>query len=125
MKKLVIFNTLLLSLLSTGLQAAPVSVGDIHDIYVADKLLGYSGSGACDSETNQSNCDFLAPSPTVFLNTTLLAPIVTGNPASYVLSPFRNSAYIDLGFNDVDLYNGENEDLVVFIVGNATSFGLD
>ena len=115
-----------LMLLSTMVQAAPVSVGNIDDIYVANALLGSSSSAACETTQNSTNCDFLRPpAPGTFLNSAALEAAVTQNVADYVLSPYRNSAYIDLGFNGYDLYNGAGNDLVVFIVGNNTSFGLD
>jgi len=124
MKKLFIFN-ILLALFTATAQAAPISVGNINDIYVADQLLTSSSSAACETTQNQANCDFLKPGPTTYLDRAGLANIVTSNPATYILSPYRNTAYFDLGFNGFDVYNGPGNDLVIFIVGNATSFGLD
>lgn len=124
MKQLTIINFLLL-LVSTGVQAAPISVGNIDDIYVANQLLGSSSAAACETAQTQDNCDFLTPSPVNYLNNAELAAAVTSNPANYVLSPYRDSTYIDLGFNGYDIYNGGGDDLVVFIVGNSTTFGLD
>ena len=105
--------------------AAPISVGNINDIYVANQLLGSSSHADCETTQNQTNCDFLTPSPVTFLNNAALETAVTSNPAQYVLSPYQNSSYIDLGFNGYDIYNGNGDDLVVFIVGNSTNFGLD
>ena len=124
MKQLFIFNTVF-ALFAVTAQAAPISVGNINDIYVANQLLGASGSAACETEKNQANCDFLKPSPTTYLNNAGLADVVTSNPATYTLSPFRDTAHIDLGFNGYDIYNGVGNDLVVFIVGNTTSFELE
>lgn len=120
-----IFSVLLLS---APAQAAPISVGNIENIFVADKLIGTSNSSSCESVKNETNCDFVQPtSSTTYLNLNNagVANVVTDNPASYLLSPFKDSTFIDLGFNDVSLYNGEGDDLVVFIVGHTTSFGID
>lgn len=114
------------SLASQAAQAAPISVGNIHDIYVADTLLGSSSSAACELVQNQANCDFLTPTPVTYLDNNALEAVVADNdPASYVLAPFRNSASMDLGFSSVNLYNGDGNDLVIFNVGNNTSLGVD
>lgn len=115
---------ILLTLISATAQAATISVGNISDIYVANQLLGSSTTAACDAAPNSTDCDFLKPGP-VALDSAALTSAVTNNPADYVLAPYRNSAYIDLGFNGYDIYNGIGDDLVVFIVGNSTNFGLD
>ena len=128
-----ILITLSLLLLSASVQAAPITIGRIQDIYVADRLIGTSSLEACEALQNDTNCAFLTPSQTdptdpslaVRLNNAGVAETVTTNAASYLLSPFRDSAFIDLGFKDVSLYNGENDDLVIFIVGHTTSFGID
>lgn len=128
-----IITTLSLLLLSASVQAAPITIGIIQDIYVADRLIGTSNLADCETVQNDTNCAFLTPSQTaptdpaqaVRLNNAGVAETVTTNAASYLLSPFRDSAFIDLGFKDVSLYNGENDDLVVFIVGHTTSFGID
>lgn len=126
MKKRLAITTLLLTAgLNAGAMAATIDVGNIKNIHVADTLLGSSSAAACDSTPNQATCDFLTPSPVVYLTSSQLAGIVTQNPASYVLSPFRNRAHIDLGFNGFNLYNGLGNDLVVFNVGNNTNFGLE
>lgn len=117
--------TLWSALWSSQLQSAPISVGNINDIYIADQLLGTSSSASCETTQNQTNCDFLKTGPTTYLNEAGVEQVVTSNPASYLLAPFKNSAYIDLGFNGVDIYNGAGNDLVIFIVGHSTSFGLD
>jgi hypothetical protein len=124
MRQLTLINIVLM-LFAAGAHAAQISVGNINDIYVANQLIGSSSSTDCVTSQTQENCDFLTPGPTTYLNNTALATAVTSNPANYVLSPYRNSAYIDLGFDGYDIYNGAGNDLVIFIVGNATSFGLD
>ena len=123
--KPLIFINVVLSLLAASAQAAPISIGNINGIYVANDLIGTSSSAQCETTQNKENCDFLKPGPTTYLNNAALADVVTSNPATYTLSPFRDTAYIDLGFNGFDIFNGAGNDLVVFIVGNTTSFGLD
>ncbi len=124
MKPLILINIALLLLAATA-QAAPISVGNINGIYVANELTGTSSSAQCETTQNQANCDFLKTGPTTYLNNASLANVVTSNPATYALSPFRDTAHIDLGFNGFNIYNGAGNDLVIFIVGNTTSFGLD
>jgi hypothetical protein len=124
MKSLLFFYIFLLLSAATA-QAAPISVGNINGIYVANDLIGTSSSAQCETTQNKANCDFLKTGPTKYLNNAALAEVVTSNPATYTLSPFRNTTYIDLGFNGFDIYNGAGNDLVVFIVGNTTSFGLE
>lgn len=123
--KPLLFINVFLSLLATSAQAAPISIGNINGIYVANDLIGTSSSAQCETRQNMANCDFLKTGPTTYLNNAALANVVTSNQASYTLSPFRNTAYFDLGFNGFDIFNGAGNDLVVFIVGNTTSFGLD
>lgn len=129
MKQLHILNfgllALVLTLFSSTAHTAAISIGTINDINIANNLIGTSSSAACESAQTQANCDFLTPNPTTYLNDAGVASVVTSNPANYLLSPFRNSAYIDLGFNGFDLFNGDGNDLVVFIVGHSTSFKLD
>ncbi len=129
MKQLHILNfgllALVLTLFSSTAHAAAISVGNINGINVANNLIGTSSLAACESTQSQANCDFLTPNPTTYLNDAGVASVVTSNPASYLLSPFRNSAYIDLGFNGFNLFNGDGNDLAVFIVGHSTSFKLD
>jgi hypothetical protein len=124
MKPLLIINIVILLLAATA-QAAPISVGNITGIHVANELIATSSLAKCESTQNRANCDFLKTGPTTYLNNAALADTVTSNPATYALSPFRNTAYLDLGFNGFDIYNGSGNDLVVFIVGNTTSFGLE
>jgi hypothetical protein len=124
MKQLTLIQFILL-FISTGALAAPISVGNIDDIYVANEVLGYSNSAACESSQTKDNCYFLTPNPTTYLNKAGLSAAVTSDAANYVLNPYHASGYIDLGFNGYDIYNGDGNDLVVFIVGNSTTFGLD
>jgi len=116
---------LVLTLLSGTAHAAAISVGNINGINVANKVIGTSSLAGCESAQTQANCDFLTPGPTTYLNNAGVTSVVTNNPQTYLLSPYRNSAYIDLGFNGFNLYNGDGNDLVVFIVGHSTSFKLD
>ncbi len=120
-----ILTTLALALFTNATQAAPISIGNINGINVANQLIGTSSSAACESTPTRENCDFLKTGPTTPLNNAGVASVVTSNPATYVLSPDRNNTFLDLGFNGFDLYNGDGDDLVVFIVGHSTSFGLD
>jgi len=124
MKKLITIK-ILLALFSFTAQAAPISVGNIDNINVADLLLGSSNSIACTTTPSAGNCDFVDANGT-FLNDTDLATVVTSNVANYTTSSLvENNASFSLGFDGFNLYNGEGDDLVVFIVGNTTSFGLD
>ena len=117
--------TFALALFASTAHAATISVGNIDGINVADLLIGTSSSAACESSQTRANCDFLKTGPTTPLNNAGVASVVTSNVANYLLSPDRSSSYIDLGFNGFNLYNGKGNDLVVFIVGHSTSFGLD
>ncbi|VAW54848.1 hypothetical protein MNBD_GAMMA05-1817 [hydrothermal vent metagenome] len=119
MKKLITIK-ILLALFSFTAQAATISIGNIDNINVADVLLGSSNSIGC---TN--NCDFVDANGTLLTDVDL-ATVVTSNAANYTTSSsVGNSASFDLGFNGFNLYNGDGNDLVVFIVGNNRSFGLD
>lgn len=134
-KKLIstqIITSLGLLLLSVSTQATTITVGTIENIIIADKFIDASSSPDCESVQNAANCDFLKTNPTTtYLNDAGIAEVVTSNPASYVLSPNvtedpnRNSAYIDLGFNDGNVVTGDGNDLVIFIVGHTTSFGIN
>jgi len=124
MKKLITIK-ILLALFSFTAQAAPISVGDIDNINVANVLLGSSNSIACTTTQTTDNCDFVDANGTLLTDTDL-ATVVTSNAANYTTSSsVENSASFNLGFDGFNLYNGDGDDLVVFIVGNTTSFGLD
>jgi hypothetical protein len=132
MKHLILINIILVLLLAKA-QAAPISVGNIDNIYVANQLLAASGPDECTSQTT-NDCHFIKAGPLnpdgsgnpIFQSMTDLEAFAANeNPADYVLSPYQNHTYLELGFgNDINIYNGEGNDLVVFIVGNTTSFGL-
>ena len=132
MKQLILINIILI-LLSTSAQAAPISIGTIDNIYVANQLLSASGPDTCPTAT-QDQCHFIKPGPVntdgsgtpIYLSDSEIAGIVTdNNPADYVLSPYQEHTYLELGFGDgMNIFNGEGDDLVVFIAGNTTSFGL-
>jgi len=121
MKQLIFF---VLLLLAANAHSATISVGNINNIHVANSLVGTSNAAGCTTAATATSCDF-ANTPGTFLTDAELAPMVTSNPADYVLSPYKDSAYLDLGFAGYDIYNGAGNDLVVFMVGNATTFGLD
>ncbi len=119
MKHIILIN-ILLTLLFTSAHAAPISVGNINNINVANLFIGSSNDAACTTD-----CDFLNAAGTS-LNDTALAPIVTSQVSNYVFSSMAgNNASFDLGFDGFNLYNRDGNDLVIFIVGNSTSFGLD
>lgn len=122
MKQLLLINIILV-LLSATAEAASVSVGTINNINVADMLLGSSNNN-CIGNSN-GNCHF-TNSNDVLLTDAELASVITGNEANYAVnSAAENNAYFELGFNGFNTFNGEGNDLVVFIVGNGSSFGLD
>jgi len=124
MKNLITIN-ILLALFSFTAQAAPISVGNIDNINVANVLLGSSSSIDCASSQTADNCDFVDANGTLLTDIDL-ATVVTSNAANYTTSSsVQNNASFDLGFDGFDLFNGDGDDLVVFIVGNTTSFGLD
>jgi len=124
MKKLITFKILLV-LFSFTAQAAPISVGNIDNINVANLLLGTSNSIACTANPTPTNCDFVDSNGSLLTDADL-ATVVTSNPANYTTSSLiENDASFTLGFDGFNLYNGDGNDLVVFIVGNTTSFGLD
>ena len=124
MKHLILIN-MILALLGVTAQAAPVSVGTISNINVADKLLSSSSNANCALNKTSGNCDF-ADANGILLTDTELAAVLTSNAATYATSSSTtNNAAFDLGFNGFNLFNGAGNDLAIFIVGNGTSFGLD
>lgn len=116
-----IYLILLTLLFSAPLQAALISVGNIDNIYTANEFLGSANPADCKTD---DSCVF-ARAPDYFVDDAELATLATSDPANYSYVPNSPSAYIDLGFNGYDIYNGAGDDLVVFIVGNNTSFGLE
>jgi hypothetical protein len=133
MKHIILIKIILL-LLTANAQASTISIGNIENIHVANKLEGTSSPAGCTTTTSASDtsCNFVSNTGALLTNSEV-GNIVTNydpNNASYVLSPYVDTSYIDLGIvdesgNDMNFYNGLGNDLVVFIVGNTTSFGLD
>lgn len=124
MKQLV-FIYILLILFTASAQAAPISVGNINDINVANILLSSSSSADCASNKTRNDCDFVN-SVSSLLTDPELGSTITSDPANYVIpSEVGNGASFDIGFNGFDIFNGDGDDLVIFIVGNGSSFGLD
>ena len=124
MKNIITIN-ILLALFSFNAQAAPISVGNIDNINVANLLLGSSNSIACASSQTTDNCDFIDANGTLLTNADL-ATVVTSNAANYTTSSsVENNASLSLGFDGFNLFNGDGNDLVIFIVGNNRTFGLD
>ena len=124
MKK-ILLTSFILTLFTASVHAAPISVVNIDGINVANMLLGSSSSPSCSSDKTSANCDFMNFEGAL-LNDLELTSTVTSNAANYTYASIAgNNASIDLGFNGFDIYNGEGNDLVIFIVGNGGSFGLD
>jgi len=124
MKKFIL-TSFILTLFATSAQAATISVGNINGINVANSLLGSSSNVACATDKTNANCDFKNFEGTL-LNDIELAATITSNPANYAYSSVPgNNASLDLGFNGFNIYNGAGNDLVIFIVGNGSPFGLD
>jgi len=124
MKK-ILLTSFILTLFTVSVQAAPISVVNIDGINVANMLLDSSSRAACTTEKISENCDFMNFEGAL-LNDLELTSTVTSNAANYTYASIAgNNASIDLGFNGFDIYNGEGNDLVIFIVGNGGSFGLD
>ncbi len=124
MKKFIL-TSFVLTLFAASTQAETISVGNINGINVANMLLSSSNSAACATDKTTANCDFQNYTGAL-LNDIELAGTVTSNPANYVYSSvLGNNASLELGFNGFDIYNGAGNDLVIFIVGNGSPFGLD
>lgn len=113
MKQLTITIFTLL-VLSTNTLADTIKVGNIENIYVADSFVGSSNI----AEFEQSF------SPGRPLAEAAFKTIVTSDYRTSVKNPVNSSAYIDLAFSN-KMYGGAGDDLVLFFVGNSTSFGLD
>lgn len=114
-----------LALLTSPALAATISVGNIDGINVANVLLGSSNSADCASNKTSANCDFQNFTGAL-LNDIELAGTVTSDPANYTYASIPgNNASLSLGFNGFNIYNGAGNDLVIFIVGNGSPFGLD
>ena len=127
MKHLIFINIALI-LLSSNALAQTINVGDISNIHVADSFdssTGSSNSTACESSQNATNCDFEQTfHEGTYISNTLLKDLVTSDFSTSVKSPVESNAFIDLSFTN-SMYGGAGNDLVLFFVGNNTSFGLD
>lgn len=124
MKSLLLINIALL-LFTSGAQAATIKVGSINDIQVADVLTASSNNLACESSSTAANCDFEQTFHAgTYLSNTALSSLVTSDYRTSVKSPVESNAFLDLSFSNT-MYGGEGNDLVLFFIGNTTSFGLD
>lgn len=113
MKNLIFINIALL-IFSANVTADTIKVGKINDIYVADKLI----DSTISIDFEQS---FYPGTP---LTSTQLEGLVTSDYRTSVKSPVSSLSFLDLGFTG-SMYGGAGNDLVLFFVGNSTSFGLD
>ena len=120
MKRIILINIALM-ILSTEVLAETISVGNIDNINVANLFMGSSNTSGCAGST----CDFKQTFTENYFDDTNLPGIVTSDYRTSVKSPANANAYIDMAFNGFDIYNGIGNDLVLFFVGNGTSFGLD
>jgi len=113
MKNFILINLALL-IASTSALADTIKVGNISDIYVADRFIDSTVS--IDFEQS-----FYPGTP---LSSAELQALVTSDFRTSVKSPVSSLSFIDLGFTG-SMYGGAGDDLVLFFVGNSTSFGLD
>ncbi len=124
MKQFILTN-IILALLTVSAHAAPISIGNIDNINVANILVSSSSNASCSTNKTSANCDFLGTTGSL-LTDAELGTAATSNVADYIISSSAgNNASFDLGFDGFNLYNGEGNDLVIFIVGNGSNFGLD
>ena len=124
MKQLIFIHIALL-ILTTGAQAATIDVGDIKNIYVANGSIESSNSANCDGSPTATGCNFEQTFHAgTYLSNTELHALVTTDFRTSVKSPVNNSAFIDLTFTNT-IVNGAGNDLVLFFIGNTTTFGLD
>lgn len=123
--KQLIFLKIALLILSTGAQAAIIDVGNIKNIYTADAPIKSSNSADCETTQTAANCDFeLTFYAGTYLSNTALNSTVTSDFSTSVKSPVKSDAFIDLAFRN-SMFGGDGNDLVLFFIGNSTSFGLD
>lgn len=116
---------------SSNIFASTIYVGNdsINTINTGDlslaSLVKSSNTSGCSSIPGSSTqCDFIQTFTTDhYRNDAELEPIVNSDYRTSVKSTVPN-AYIDLGFND-DVINGAGNDLILFFVGNTTTFSLD
>jgi len=121
--KLIIKSLLLAGMIaafSTGTRAAVATV-------YATRVPGYSNQLTCEADTTIANCDFVksGSSGRIPLNKTGLQNTVSSDVGTFVYSPSRASAWIDLGFGTNKVVTGPGADLVIFSVGNGYRFGLN
>ena len=141
MKKMIQFSTtvigtiILLALSGPAFAAviAPSTAGfeNTKTIYTVDSFLGSSNTSSCNTTggLNATNCDFHNYSSLTlsdFISTSQLATDLTdADVSSYVFSS-KSTAWVDLGFSgsSYNVYNGDGDDLVVYLAGNAFSIDL-
>ena len=128
MKKLILINITLL-IWSTNLNAEMMYVGnddlnviDTDNLYLADILVGSSNTAGCAG----SQCDFQQSFTTNYFSDDALrgTGIVTSNYTTSVKSPDNNAAFLDLAFSN-NVVNGVGNDLILFFIGNTTTFSLE
>lgn len=131
MKKLILINITLL-IWSTNIFAEMIYVGndninaiDTDNIFNADVLVGSSNQSICSSVASSTQCDFQQTFTTNYFSDEALraTDLVTSNYTTSVKSS-NSEAYLDLGFSS-NVVNGTGNDLILFFVGNTTSFGLE
>ena len=121
-----------LLILATGAQAEIINVNDYifdtESLYTANNVptgKWNSNTSSCDGTLTATNCDFEQTFHAgTYLSNQALKNIVTSDFRTSVKSPLDTSAFIDLTFTDT-VVNGSGNDLVLFFIGNTTSFGLD
>ena len=138
MKKIIQFSTtaigtIALMVLSGSVFAAvipPSTAGfeNTKTIYTADTFLGSSNTGSCNPTDglNAANCDFHNYSSLTlsdFISTSQLATDLTDNDVSSYVFSSKSTAWVDLGFSG-SVYNGDGDDLVVYLAGNAFSIDM-
>ena len=127
-----ILTGITLLILATGAQAAVINVNDYifdtESLYNADNVptgQWNSNNSSCDGTLTAANCDFEQTFHAgTYLSNQALRNIVTSDYRTSVKSPLDANAFIDLTFTDT-VVNGAGNDLVLFFIGNTTSFGLD
>lgn len=131
MKKLLLINITLL-IWSTNISAEMIYVGndninaiDTDNIFTADVLVGSSNQSGCSSVASPTQCDFQQTFTTNYFSDDALRTtgLVTSDYRTSVKSS-ESDAYLDLGFSN-NVVNGAGNDLILFFIGNTTSFGLE
>jgi hypothetical protein len=142
MKKMTKFSTttigsIMLMALSGSVFAAVIAPGttgfeNTNTIYTVDSFLGSSNTSSCTSTggLNATNCNFHnynSPTLNSFIsNSQLETDLTDADVSSYVFSS-KGSAWVDLGFSgsSYNVYNGDGDDLVVYLAGNAFSIEME